>query len=49
MYFYLLVKMQALFRMLLIVGEICVAAIGAMRFSVRGFGYALFYFMEATI
>ena len=27
----------------------CVAAIGAMHFSVRGFGCALFYFMEESI
>lgn len=38
---YFLVKTQALFRML---GHerSCVAAIGAVRFSVRGFGCALF-------
>lgn len=28
------------------VPKVCVAANGAMRFSVRSFGYALFYFME---
>ena len=28
------------------VPKVCVAANGALRFSVRSFGYALFYFME---
>ncbi len=45
-HFYLLVKMQASVRILLVVGEICVAANEAMRFSVRGFGCALFCYVE---
>ena len=39
-------KMHALFVHTCTGCRNCVAAIGAMRFSVRGFGCALFYFRE---
>ena len=42
--FLFLVKTLALFWLSLVVCQSCVAAIGAVRFSVRGFGCALFYF-----
>lgn len=46
MRFYPLVKMHALFRIPFVGNGICVVTSGAVHFSVRSFGYALFDFKE---